>query len=290
MTAIHHMTHERPLVVATDGRRQSDGALAIARALAANARALHVISVVPPLPSTPETLVVTSPDIVAARGARARRAVIEQMERVWSDASDVEIAEGDPATVVARHARDTGARMIVCGLGRHTVADRVFGAVTALRLIRMASVPVLAATADLAHAPRRVVAAIDFTESSIRAARTAVELAAPDARLYLVHVASRSLNEPHFVNDDAEFRLSLARVHGGIGVPSTAAAEHVVLRGDPAAELLDFAASVGADLIATGTHGRGLLARMFVGSVAAAVVRASVCSVLCVPCAGAPAP
>jgi hypothetical protein len=57
----------------------------------------------------------------------------------------------------------------------------------------------------------------------------------------------------------------------------------VVRHGDPATELLAFANSVGADLIATGSHGHGFVARMLVGSVATKIIRYSTCSVLAVP-------
>jgi hypothetical protein len=55
------------------------------------------------------------------------------------------------------------------------------------------------------------------------------------------------------------------------------------LQGDPATELLAFATSVNADLIATGSHGHGFVARMLIGSVTTRIVRCSTCSVLTVP-------
>ncbi|HTE47634.1 MAG TPA: universal stress protein, partial [Gemmatimonadaceae bacterium] len=44
-----------------------------------------------------------------------------------------------------------------------------------------------------------------------------------------------------------------------------------------------FATSVNADLIATGSHGHGFVARMLIGSVTTRIVRCSTCSVLTVP-------
>jgi hypothetical protein len=63
--------------------------------------------------------------------------------------------------------------------------------------------------------------------------------------------------------------------------------QRVLLQGDPATELLAFAASVNADMIATGSHGHGFVARMLVGSVTTRILRCSTCSVLCVPHAAA---
>ena len=56
--------------------------------------------------------------------------------------------------------------------------------------------------------------------------------------------------------------------------------EHVLLEGDPATEITDHAAAVGADLIVVGTHGRTGLNRLLLGSVAEHVLRAAPCPVL----------
>jgi hypothetical protein len=60
-----------------------------------------------------------------------------------------------------------------------------------------------------------------------------------------------------------------------------------VLQGDPATELLAFATSVNADLIATGSHGHGFVTRMLIGSVTTRILRCATCSVLTVPHAAA---
>lgn len=51
------------------------------------------------------------------------------------------------------------------------------------------------------------------------------------------------------------------------------AAETVTLMGQPVAGIVDCAASIGADLIAMGSHGRGGLAHALLGSVAEGVLR-----------------
>jgi hypothetical protein len=58
------------------------------------------------------------------------------------------------------------------------------------------------------------------------------------------------------------------------------AIETRVVTGEPADEVLALAERDGADLIATGTHGAGALERMFVGSVATALLRRATASVL----------
>jgi nucleotide-binding universal stress UspA family protein len=57
---------------------------------------------------------------------------------------------------------------------------------------------------------------------------------------------------------------------------------HVLLEGDPAAEIVRFAQDMNMDLIVMGTHGRTGLERMLMGSVAEKVMRDANCSVLVV--------
>jgi nucleotide-binding universal stress UspA family protein len=284
-------SHTAPVIVASDGRTQSDGALAMGRLLADDKDALRLVTVLRPVPVVPEAQIAISPDVEAARRAEARRELNQQACRVWGDDVDVELMDGDAATAVTRLAHDVGATMIVCGLGRHRVADRVFGDETALRFIRMADVPVLVASERMDHAPRRIVVAIDFTETSLRAARLSLELAAPGASIYLVHVAPRSGFTHELDYADGSYKQdagnALRRVHEQLRVPRSMTVQEILLQGDPATELLALASSVNADLIATGSHGRGFVARMLVGSVTTRIVRCSICSVLSVPHAAA---
>jgi len=55
--------------------------------------------------------------------------------------------------------------------------------------------------------------------------------------------------------------------------------EHHLLNGDPASEIVHFAAQEEVDLIVMGTHGRSGLTRFLMGSVAEAVVRRAPCPV-----------
>jgi nucleotide-binding universal stress UspA family protein len=57
---------------------------------------------------------------------------------------------------------------------------------------------------------------------------------------------------------------------------------HVLLEGDPAAEIARFAADAAIDVIVIGTHGRTGVDRLVMGSVAERVMREAPCSVLVV--------
>jgi nucleotide-binding universal stress UspA family protein len=61
---------------------------------------------------------------------------------------------------------------------------------------------------------------------------------------------------------------------------SDVSADHVMLEGDPAEEIIDYANNGNIDLIVMGTHGRTGLERLLLGSVAEKVLRGARCSVL----------
>jgi nucleotide-binding universal stress UspA family protein len=279
-----------PVIIATDGREQSDAALIAARLFTDDKQSIRVASVLAPMPvMTPEATLPISPDIDASRRADLKRAVQVQMSRAWGSGgfTDVELYEGDPATIIARVATESNGSMIVAGLGRHRVIDRLFGNETALRLVRVSTVPVLAVVNGLTHAPRRIVVAIDYSETSLRAARLALEVAASSATIYLAHVAPRDSTLYDWNGWGSSYKQdagdALQKIREQLRIPPGMILQRVVLQGDPATELLAFATSVNADLIATGSHGHGFVTRMLIGSVTTRILRCATCSVLTVP-------
>jgi nucleotide-binding universal stress UspA family protein len=280
-----------PVIVASDGREQSDPALVAGRIFAGDDPAsLRVLTVVNALPMlTPEAGLPYSADVDASQRADRKRLVVEQIGRLWSDEPrvNVEVYDGEPATRIADVAHKADASLIVVGVGRHRVVDRIFGDETALQLARAADVPVLAVAEGMTGAPRRIVVGVDFSETSLRAARLAIELAAPGAIVHLVHVESRDIAIYDWsatggaYHEDSSY--ALRRMRDLLHLPEGMSADRVLVYGDPGGELLRFAENVQADLIATGSRGHGRVARMLIGSVATKVLRGATCSVLMVP-------
>jgi len=279
-----------PLLVATDGAERSGVALRAAREIAARHGApVKVLTVLDPLPIvTPEIQLPITPEMDAERRADRLAAVRAQIARAGAAAAwTLEIDEGQPMATIAQHASDLAARLIVVGLGRHGMIERLFGDETALQLLRLADVPVLAVATSFEPPPRHVVAALDFGPSSIRALRVAIELADPHATIDLVHVVTRDMSTAAWEQWQQSYSASVLEafqdVRAGVGIPDTCAVETFLLRGDPSREILGFADRVNADLICTGSHGHGFFSRMLLGSVATRVVRGAHCSVLGVP-------
>jgi hypothetical protein len=102
-----------------------------------------------------------------------------------------------------------------------------------------------------------------------------------------VHVAPRDATTFEWEGWDRTYREdageAMLRLRHRLNVPKSMSVQTVLLQGDAATELLSFASSVQADLIATGSHGYGMITRMLLGSVTTRLIRLSTCSVLAVP-------
>jgi nucleotide-binding universal stress UspA family protein len=141
-----------------------------------------------------------------------------------------------------------------------------------------------------------IIAAIDFSETSLEAARTAAHLAR-DARgrLHLLHVVPDVSENPWTVTapgvDITELQRVLTSEANG-KLAALAAMEPfrsahvtcVVGTGSVPEAVVRYATDHAADLIVLGTHGYGALKRLLLGHVADRVIREAHCPVLAFPC------
>lgn len=146
---------------------------------------------------------------------------------------------------------------------------------------------------------KTIVLAVDGSEASARAAKTAIELAcAFDAALHVINVPqdeTRALVmsgafgyvpfEP--MNTDADLLKAGGEIVATVvaqaqsaGAPSV---DSLVRIGDAAAEVLDLAQTVRADLIVSGRRGLGGVASLLVGSTSHRILNAAECACLSVP-------
>lgn len=280
-----------PIVIATDGLSQSRGALAMARTMSAGSgTAMHVVAVYPTTATVvPDGQLLIDPNVTAGLRADLVQRVREQCTHTGDEAvDDYEVLNGAPARVICNVARDRHARMIMVGLGRHELVDRLFGDETALKVARASAVPVLAVPEDGGTTiPRHAIVGVDFSEGSLRAAQAALRLLVAGGVLELAHVVPRErLLFDGWVSQDEYVRYvrhSLTRFRARLDVPGNVRVDDVVMSGDPASELLSYADRLDADVIATGSHGHGFVTRLVVGSVTTKLLRNSTCAVLVVP-------
>lgn len=140
---------------------------------------------------------------------------------------------------------------------------------------------------------KNILVAVDGSELSFEAAKTALELASwHQSQLSFVYVVEINI----LLTDQSTYGqyidyvgLEKALREGGEEILAQAeamtrskglAAKKILLEGRAADEIARLAKEQGYDLIVMGTHGRGGLKRLVLGSVAESVVRQAPCPVL----------
>jgi nucleotide-binding universal stress UspA family protein len=280
-----------PVLLATDGASATDAIFTAARLLAERAgTTVEVVAVLDPIP-------VYAPDfgiqpLPPELDSERREAMREEVRRRVGEAAGadwrVDVLVGEPARTIADVARKLGARLIVMGLGRHGALARFLGRETTLQTIRLADRPVFAVADWLCTLPRRAIVGTDFSPSSARAAQAALDVLRPGGVLTIVHVRPRvDVHSPALREwDEAHGRATselFARLRRELDAPAEVRVDVVTLIGEASEELLRYSERAGADLVTVGSHGRGLVERLLLGSVSTGVLRGAHCSVLATP-------
>jgi nucleotide-binding universal stress UspA family protein len=140
---------------------------------------------------------------------------------------------------------------------------------------------------------KNILVATDFSDASTNAVAYAREMArAFDATLHLLHVTDNVLAGAYAVegyttdwgelqrdvNDTARAKLDDLIA----GDAQTRTTPVVLSSNSPAQAIVSFAKEARIDLIIVGSHGRGGMAHLLMGSVAERVVRTAACPVLAV--------
>ena len=132
----------------------------------------------------------------------------------------------------------------------------------------------------------------DFSECSEEALRYGLELARRfDAELHLLHVVQDPLTQPWaaegfsvplFEVVDEWQKQAADRLKASVPEADRGRVTVVSVVATPYAEILDYANAHKIDLIVMGTHGRGGVSHMLLGSIAERIVRRAPCPVLTV--------
>jgi len=243
------------LLVATDGRESSAGAVRLARRLAESHR------------SDVELLTVGD-----SRSGRSVQALLEALfasPPTWPHT----IAPGEIGPALTRISRERGASMLLVGMKPGSERR------TAVRFASFAPIPVLVVPADVAEEPRRALLTLDFSQSSLHAATVAFKLLAKPARAFMISAG------PNIVGEDPEPHIAVLfdAVENMLGLdPDIAITQHSVA-GETAEALLRVAASQSVDLISVGRCGRSHATCSKpggIGRVARAIVASASCAVL----------
>jgi nucleotide-binding universal stress UspA family protein len=144
---------------------------------------------------------------------------------------------------------------------------------------------------------KTILVSVDFSDVTLKVVKAAVHLAKPfQSKIILVHVfepvpplmnigggpdtvpvpqANQAISEPDYTERFGRLQEKIS----SIGLVSTI----VELEGNPADLILSQADNSRVDLIVLGSHGRGPLSHLFLGSVADGVLKRARCPVLIVP-------
>ena len=218
--------------------------------------------------------------LAAARRAGASTATI--LRPRWSEI-EVVVVLGDPTVEIVRIAEQTPVDMIVLGARGLTRRERWLLGSTSLTVARYAPCPVMVVRGRTGRV-RRVLVAVDGSETARAALRFVRIVHRPDVHVGLLHVlpapmasggrrqrrsaANREPGQAPRPADADAVLADAAAVLGGTGRP----VEQLVSEGDPAREIVRIAEDRDVDLVVVGARGLGTLERLLLGSVSEAVL------------------
>jgi nucleotide-binding universal stress UspA family protein len=286
------------ILVATDLSVRSDRAVRRAAQLAKQHHAaLSVVHVVDD--DQPEDVV-----IAAERAATTQlELVIRPISEALNGRCEWRTMRGDPFAVLTGLIPEAGADLVVMGAHRKQLLKDVFVGTTVERVIRARVAPVLVASSESARLYSVCLAALDLSEISREALETAARLGLlAGTHLTILHVydpmATRTLTTLGLPADKVDSYVASAALEAAQELTNFLAA--VDLGGLPyrtrvrvqettvGNAVIQSARDASADLVIIGTHGKGGLARLLLGSTAVEVLGSLETDVLVVPPRGHP--
>jgi len=280
-----------PILLAIDGRTVDASTCQVASMLFDRLGAdVRVLGVLEPLPTVSlDGALPVAPEITDAMRDELYEQLTTEVTSVATQGRTwpIETRWGLPPVTIAVRARELGARVIVLGLGRHDLAARLLGTETALKVLRLTDLPILAVQPNLTKTVGRAVIGIDFSQASLRAARVALSLFPDLVAIDLVHVAlpvgPSLVATPWESAYGTHLSEAWPRFVDALGAPSSVLLQTITMKGYPAESLVTRANEAQADVIVVGSHGRGFISRLMLGSVATGVLRTAHTNVLAVP-------
>jgi len=290
------------ILVPYDGSEPARTALALALAIARPGTTLTVLNVVdeaPLMAQSSTTVMAFDPaPLFEALDAEARTLMADAIARCAAakvTPSTAIVHDGHVPGILAA-ATERACDLIVMGTHARTGLARIFLGSTTAGVLQSSNVPVLTTHAldtVVGHPFATVLVAVDESD----ACNAALTLALRVANAFASHVVVTNVADTTRRSDEAATYgfnpgpLEQDRERESAGIVATALAQaHVapasvdvaLVEGRPARAILDAASDARAGAIVMGTHGRSGVRRMFLGSVAEAVVREAPIPVLVV--------
>ena len=265
----------------------TDSIIAYAASFASAANAsLHLLHVL--------DYVVTPPAYLAPYIDEEKRVAESNLAVMKKELQEAGIKTGTETVIGRLHdsfaasLKKTHADMLVLGFMTHT-----FRRSSSEKLIKGLNIPMLVVRGEKAMAARkggvdiaRVLCPTDFSEYSLKALKTAMELCDLfSARLDVLHVLQDFAIKTMKMTGEREKALQELREKAkkklDAFLPENAVrCTGTIDEGEPYEKIVSFAQQNNTDLIVTGARGLGLIEGMLIGSVTDAVLKSSHCPVL----------
>lgn len=279
------------IVAATDFSTRSQRALRRAGLLAAQIGAnLTLVSVIDD--DQPQNIV----EIERSEAEKFLNEQIAALKELRGVSCRAVTVTGEAFEGILKVAKEVSCDLIVMGSHRKQVLRDVFIGTTIERVIRTGAYPVLMVNTPAEKPYDRVVAAVDLSPTSARAVKSAQSLHLLDnADVTLLHaflapgqgkmyVANASKIEiDAYIEDERErvsAELAAFRMRHGL---TDAAWRPRIVEGGPYESIERVATRERPDLVVIGTHGRSVLVKTLIGSVADQVLRSLDVDILAVP-------
>ncbi|MXV63914.1 universal stress protein [Natronorubrum sp. JWXQ-INN-674] len=287
------------ILVPTDDSAGADAtighAIELGETYGSAVHALYVVEAGSAPTELPDDERTTVRDRSEARGREATIRVTDRAEERGLDAAR-EVREGVPYREVLSYTANHDVDLVVMGTHGRTGADRVRLGSTTERVLTRADVPVLSVrlpedgepTPAAAVSYDRIVVPTDGSDHAERAAETALDVAETyDAEVCAVYVVDSTTYD---LEDAPRSIVGLLKEGGRNATEAIAEMAHDrgldvrtdVRRGPPAEELLEYASTIDASLVAMGTRGQTVGSGPLLGSTTARIVRRSTVPVLTV--------
>lgn len=282
----------QPIIAGVDGSPESFRAAALAWRIARAAEAQCVLVYAVPEVWAPGGLapLVNSSEVFDMLVSDLRHQIDHELAAEIPEPvrQSLVVRPGRPGVVLDQVAREYGAGLVVVGGRHHGALARGLGGSTAHHLVRTSPAPVLVVEAS-GRAPRRVLVATDLSTAAGPTLSMAGHYAdLVNAQIRVLHVVEparfptvvpltldmSAFEDRSRVEFDRLVELELSRVPPD---------DRVVRRGRADEEIAEEVAAWRADLLVLGSHGRGWIDRLLIGSTTERLLNRLPTSLLVIP-------
>ncbi|MFZ1704676.1 MAG: universal stress protein [Saprospiraceae bacterium] len=277
------MTSLTRILAATDlsapARHAAERAALVSKGTAAPLDLLHVANLAPL--DRLRQLMDTTPSEMERRVLDAARQRLHDLaaslQQRYGVVAGTHAVAGSLLAELAKESDSLATGLLVCGAKGESVIRRLLLGTMALRVLSTTTCPVLVVK-QAPHEPyRRLLVAVDFSPSSLRAIQQARSIA-PQADIILLHVFDvpfegqlryASVDEDtinHYrivAKQEATKKLHTLCEEAGLPLYET---HQMVLHGDPTSRIIEQEQEQDCDLIVMGKHGESLLEELLLGS------------------------